>query len=337
MGDEFDHFDAAGSCFKGGLYPSPRYTGRNAKRLQNFDPIGVVDMFGGTVVWYSINLGFKVILKDFAKCIGKQLSSLQFQRDGMSTFLSELGKQTPQEFRMGLGNMILVTPRPQASAKDDLPLISIDNKMELKSQSLGHKNNDNKSQRKKMRAPKATPSYATTQEETSKKYFHKWMRSISDVHAECDALFKTIRQKLNQENLQRTLPKQRDVLKSGLALRKVDNPSSVGIAGKPGRKQFVIRVGDVENLYKTTKLTVKQAPLSVSTVLDLHGLTREDALHMLNACLPRWVDDAMKGEYPWVVLVNIVCGGGSQTLSEAVENWIKQSRNVSNAPKSDYL
>ncbi|KAL7543488.1 hypothetical protein ACHAWF_007400 [Thalassiosira exigua] len=82
---------------------------------------------------------------------------------------------------------------------------------------------------------------------------------------------------------------------------------------------------------------MKTTPLNVSAVLDLHGFTREEALYKLNASLPDWVDDAMKGEYPWVVLVNIVCGGGSQILSEAVEKWIKQTGNVSNAPKSDYL
>jgi len=44
---------------------------------------------------------------------------------------------------------------------------------------------------------------------------------------------------------------------------------------------------------------------------------------------------AMKGKYPWVIPVKVVCGGGSQ-LSEAVENWIKRNDHVANAPKNIY-
>ena len=42
----------------------------------------------------------------------------------------------------------------------------------------------------------------------------------------------------------------------------------------------------------------------------------------------------MRGEYPFVVLVKIVYGGGSQILAEAVAGWIKQNKQVANAPKS---
>lgn len=41
----------------------------------------------------------------------------------------------------------------------------------------------------------------------------------------------------------------------------------------------------------------------------------------------------MKGEYPWVITVDIICGGGNQILSETVETWIKSKTNVANAPK----
>lgn len=42
----------------------------------------------------------------------------------------------------------------------------------------------------------------------------------------------------------------------------------------------------------------------------------------------------MAEEYPFVIQVKIVCGGGNQILVEAVENWIRQSKNVAMAPKS---
>jgi hypothetical protein len=45
------------------------------------------------------------------------------------------------------------------------------------------------------------------------------------------------------------------------------------------------------------------------------------------------MDAAMKGEYPWVIPAVIVCGGGNQILSETVEAWIREKKNVANAPK----
>ena len=92
------------------------------------------------------------------------------------------------------------------------------------------------------------------------------------------------------------------------------------------------------NLYKTAKPSAarKQSSGHISREVDLHGCTKEEALAKLDECLPEWVDAAMKGEYPWVIAVRVVCGGGSQTLAETVEGWIRQSPNVSNAPKNLY-
>ena len=71
-------------------------------------------------------------------------------------------------------------------------------------------------------------------------------------------------------------------------------------------------------------------------MIDLHGLTKEESLNKLNECLPSWIEIAIKRSYPWVISVKIVCGGGSQILAEAVENWIKQDDRVSNASKNLY-
>ena len=71
-------------------------------------------------------------------------------------------------------------------------------------------------------------------------------------------------------------------------------------------------------------------------MIDLHGLTKDEALNKLDNNLPKWVDTAMKGEHPFVIPLKIVCGGGNQILSEAVESWIKQNDQVSNAPKNLY-
>ena len=42
----------------------------------------------------------------------------------------------------------------------------------------------------------------------------------------------------------------------------------------------------------------------------------------------------MKGAYPWVIPVDIVCGGDVQVLSEAVKGWIQSNRQVANRPKN---
>ena len=67
--------------------------------------------------------------------------------------------------------------------------------------------------------------------------------------------------------------------------------------------------------------------------IDLHGFTKDEALERLNLSLVEWVDAAMHGSYPWVIPAVIVCGGGNQILSETVENWIRDNKNVANAPK----
>ncbi|KAL7523690.1 hypothetical protein ACHAXR_000289 [Thalassiosira sp. AJA248-18] len=107
--------------------------------------------------------------------------------------------------------------------------------------------------------------------------------------------------------------------------------------GKAGKSHYTIHVGEVENLYKTTKPNAMlvshpsaSAPLET---LDLHGCTREEALTKLDESLKVWVDAAMQGSYPFVQSAMIVCGCGNQILSEVTSNWIGSNHNVSNAPK----
>ena len=118
----------------------------------------------------------------------------------------------------------------------------------------------------------------------------------------------------------------------------VDNPLDDGqLGGKAGKTQFIIQVGEVSNLYKTTKSSsASRGRRQDDTLIDLHGLTSEEAIYRLDKHLPSWIETAMKGTYPFVIPVKIVCGGGSQILAEAVENWIKQNDHVANAPKNMY-
>ena len=109
------------------------------------------------------------------------------------------------------------------------------------------------------------------------------------------------------------------------------------LGGKAGKTQFIIQVGEVSNLYKTTKSSsAGRGRRQDDIMIDLHGLTAEEAVYKLEKHLPTWIETAMKGTYPFVIPVKIVCGGGSQILAEVVENWIKQNDNVANAPKNMY-
>jgi len=119
----------------------------------------------------------------------------------------------------------------------------------------------------------------------------------------------------------------------------VDNPlgDDGQLGGKAGKTQFIIQVGEVSNLYKTTKpSSAGRGRRQDDIMIDLHGLTAEEAVHRLDNSLPSWIETAMKGTYPFVIPVKIVCGGGSQILAEVVENWIKQNDHVANAPKNMY-
>jgi len=99
-------------------------------------------------------------------------------------------------------------------------------------------------------------------------------------------------------------------------------------AKRAGKVAYPILVGEVSNLYSTSKLL----PGHLITI-DLHGCSKAQALSKLDNSLPLWVDAAMRGSDPWVLGVDIVCGGGSQTLSGAVKKWIRINRQVANRPK----
>eukprot|EP00985_Skeletonema_marinoi_P016393 scaffold8804_cov80-Skeletonema_marinoi.AAC.1 len=119
----------------------------------------------------------------------------------------------------------------------------------------------------------------------------------------------------------------------------MNNPSDVGIGTSPGQIMFPIVVGNVDDLYKSSKRSSgRKQPQSKNGTrrlsIDLHGYTTDEALKALNESLPRWIDSAMRGSHPFVEVVDIITGSGKQILSEAVEGWIKSHGNVARRPKS---
>ena len=154
---------------------------------------------------------------------------------------------------------------------------------------------------------------------------------MTPVFEELGPLLKGIRNQLNNLTLQKSPPKvkQRKNKVSGEAsqVEPIMFPDECN-AGKAGKTMYTVLVGEDTNLYKTSKPSTKAL-----ITIDLHGCSKDEAVNKFDSMLPGWIDDAMKGESPWVIPINIICGGGSQILSEAVKNWIGANRQVANRPK----
>ena len=106
------------------------------------------------------------------------------------------------------------------------------------------------------------------------------------------------------------------------------NISTEGMGGKAGRVHFPIIVGEPTFLYRSSKVHKNKVNSRCLTV-DLHGSTKLQAIDKLDKLLPNWIDSAMKS-HPYTTFVDVVCGGGNQLLSEAVEKWIKEKSHVAN-------
>jgi len=275
------------------------------------------------------------ILKAFAKHVGIPVRDLSFSFDNKVIFMSSFGKLTLEEFLQDetykfAPNIITVTPKivHRQEKQQRVPLANRSN--------IGTK--DTKKKHKKSK--KKRPIQIAPPEDEEEKAKKQWMFSLYRVFTEAEPTFKEIRQRLNAMNLERTKPKQRtSQSKATDHVKVVDNPLGDGqIGGKAGKTQFIIQVGEVSNLYKTTKHSSagRGSRRQDDIMIDLHGLSAEEAVYRLDKSLPDWIETAMKGTYPFVIPVKIVCGGGSQILAEVVDNWIKQNDHVANAPKNMY-
>jgi len=269
----------------------------------------------------------KKVFLDYADKNGVSLRSLRFTHNGSVLFLSSTGSKTAEQAGIKHKDVIHISStvsQPQA----ELPKKS---GQQTPSPPKAKKTGKGK------RGRKSSPT-AVVIPEGIEQFKLRHSKRLSAVFEEAQPLLKSIRQRLNSLAIDRTLPKR----KCPSGKRHTMVPESVGpilptdgIGGKAGKTQFLVQVGEACNLYKTTKksaCSLQQKPI----VTDLHGLTKEEAVSLLAASLPSWIDLAMSGSYPFVVPVRIVCGGGSQVLSEAVETWIRQNDCVANAPKALY-
>ena len=273
------------------------------------------------------NAPLKQLLMNYADDRDTSIKSLRIKHNDRTLFLSSIGKKTPEELNIEDGDELEITimQTKQTESTSEQP----------KQQTKGK--NKNKKKHKQNKKKRVVQPLVIQKTETELRGEHS--KLLGKIHEEAESQFKEIRQRLNALNLERTKPKQRtSPSKTAKPVEVVDNPlGNDQLDGKAGKTQFIIQVGEVSNLYKTTKSSsAGRGRRQDDIMIDLHGLTAEEAVYRLDKHLPSWIETAMKGTYPFVIPVKIICGGGSQVLAEVVENWIKENDNVANAPKNMY-
>lgn len=231
-------------------------------------------------------------------------------------------------------DMITVTNTKASNRKQDEKKPVPQPKAQLKRKT----SNAGKGKQEKKQSAAQKPISLPDNGRESDKFVHS--KLLTKVFEEMQPKLKIIRQQLNDLTLVRQNSKTKNSSAHKKTLREkpigVPNPSLIGTAGKAGRVSFVVNVGRVENLYKTSKRRGRRsggAKKPSMAIIDLHGCTKTDALARLGTSLKEWLNTAMVGSYPWVIPATIVCGAGNQILSEVVEQWIKETKNVANAPK----
>eukprot|EP00579_Thalassiosira_antarctica_P012385 CAMPEP_0201913032 /NCGR_PEP_ID=MMETSP0903-20130614/3550_1 /ASSEMBLY_ACC=CAM_ASM_000552 /TAXON_ID=420261 /ORGANISM="Thalassiosira antarctica, Strain CCMP982" /LENGTH=485 /DNA_ID=CAMNT_0048448129 /DNA_START=39 /DNA_END=1496 /DNA_ORIENTATION=- len=287
----------------------------------------------------STNL--KAVFTDYAKKRGVSLRSLRFSFANQPLFLSQIGKKTPEDLGMRDQDVIVVhdTSMPQApqetrSNRSSQRSILTSNQAKLKHRAHSSKAKKTKSQGMDEQQKQVEP---IKMERTQAELKIEHSNVLTKIHEELQPQLRQIRQRLNNLLIERSQPKiksaRRHSKSASLPTQSwVDIPCTQCLDGKAGKSYFVVQVGEVGNLYKTRKLP-SYSPSNNTPSLDLHGYKGDKALKKLDESLKLWVDTAMKGSYPFVMQVTIICGCGNQILREVVQEWIKSKRNVSNAPK----
>ncbi|KAL9184574.1 hypothetical protein ACHAXT_012544 [Thalassiosira profunda] len=251
------------------------------------------------------------------------VKSLRVVHQGKTLFLSSAGKKSLWELGIREGDQVVVLGNKSEDTEVAAQPQPCHKKMRKKAK---------KGRGKKQKRSKPAPA-PLSKEQLEEKHRQDHSLAMDPVFAALEPQLKQLRTELNNLSLKKSTPKVRGsksaktesvTVETSLALPSDDSL----IGGKAGKVAHPILVGEPSNLYKTRK-TLGKVPI----VLDLHGLTRDEALIRLNESLPFWVDTAMKGEDPWVIPVDIVCGGGSQILSETVQHWIRSNRQVANRPR----
>lgn len=269
----------------------------------------------------NLHMKFNHFAKKFAE---KPLHSLRIGHNDHLLFLTCIGKRTLGQLGIEDKDVIIF--------EDVSALNATSSSKQTKAQKRGAKSNPKKKKKGGRAKQKNKPRQDIVIPQTEEEFRKKHSKALSPVLDQMEReKLQGIRTTLNNLTIKRTSAKERKAPSSQEekgGCEPVFNPLTEGTGGKAGKVAFPVLVGEVSNLYKTGK-SLSRRPL----IIDLHGCSQADAMKLLDKGLPNWVDSAMKGEYPFVIPVDIICGAGNQILSEVVENWIRTNRQVANRPK----
>jgi len=276
----------------------------------------------------------KKYIKYYAYKRGLPLRSLRFSHAGKRLLLSSVGHLPPKDLGMRDNDVIVVhdkhMPREASSSVNNK-----ENMADTSSKASLMKTKKNTKAKKKSKVKKnlnQNEEHAVADEYYKAQHF----KILSTLHQEMQPRLKEIRMKLNTLSLERQSPKSRKKKSKRSMKEEANHNVADTVGGKAGKPNFVLQVGEEQYLYKTHKSSARTSQNSQRNIptLDLHGCTREEAVVKLNKSLKVWVETAMKGSYPFVITAEIVCGCGSQVLSETVQTWIKSTSHVRNARKN---
>ena len=276
----------------------------------------------------------KTVFNAYAEEYGQSLRALRFSYNGRTLFLSSLGQKTASDIGMRDSDVVCIYSNSAPKPEDDpCPQTKSKKKKSKSTTKKAHQAREKPKSRSHIIVPK-----------TEKELQEAHSLLLYKVHEEAEPKLKLIRQKLNELALDRQEPKNRRAIKKTKRVVEstpVCNLNTSDLGGKAGKTAYAVNVGRVENLYISSKRnsihSSSRSSMSRSSVIDLHGCNRHEAIQRLDSTLDDWMDTAMQGEYPWVIPAVIVCGGGNQILSETVETWIKGKKNVANAPRGHFL
>lgn len=289
---------------------------------------------------YGVNITLKSLFKQYAEDRGLNLRQLRFSYEGRTLFLSSVGNKTPEDLGMKHLDSIFVA-NPSSVARDEENGSSSDESFNKSMDSIQScsSNSSKKSRKKHHRMKKGHKRATWAGPEMSMDERLKLLHSLNlgRVHGEASSEFQRIRQRLNALTLECAPKKVKTSRKQPAMIAPLplkDHDTNIQQGGKAGTPFYPVHIGSPDNLYNTStaKALARQRALSI----DLHGFTRDEAINELETSLPQWYATAMGGEYPFVIKVTIICGGGNQILSEAVDRWIKTKDVVSKAPRSKF-
>jgi DNA-nicking Smr family endonuclease len=280
---------------------------------------------------HACSMPLKLLVKKFAEDEGFSLKQLRFSYKGRNLFLSTLGQKSCQD--LGISHLDSIFVHNKDATTDDEATSS--------SSDESHKENNPtpavvspclKKFKPFSRKNSHTPCAYVPQAEQDRR---NHSRKLSAIFEEAEPKFKEIRQKLNDLTIEcQSKAKSRPQRVAPALVKPIDNPCTIGQAGKAGVPFYVVHVGETDNLYKTRHTPFGRQHRNHS--IDLHGYTKEEAVKELDSKLPEWVSTAQRGQYPFVIPVTIICGCGNQIISEVVEEWVKSNDQVANAPKKKF-